>query len=198
MRPGIDMTAKQFKGHVRSHLINYMTRSTSKPSNRRLPWLNLPQCSFKLASVVICLVAVFFQAYLLWSKCCYSLLSRINPFLPSLREFTANNVFPLNSKGKNILWERFPWEDFHENIFNLKHDHVIRLCIYFSNDHIYMATQSRLLHVWIRVFFIMRKWDHCPQIIPFSGSIFWLPYHSIVLSFLLRATRNTKQWKIRL
>ena len=44
----------------------------------------------------------------------------------------------------------------------------------------------------------MRKWDHCPQIIPFSCSIFRSPYHSIVLSFLLRATRSSKQWKIRL
>ena len=57
------MTAKQFKGHVRSRFINYMTRSTSKPSNRRCPRLNLPQCSLKLFRIFIRCCCVLWQYF---------------------------------------------------------------------------------------------------------------------------------------
>ena len=98
LKLGIDMTVKQFKGHVRSHFINYMTRPTSKLSNRRWSRLNLPQCSLKLFRIFIHHCAV--------ARCLVSgsILSRGSALIEVLLGFTvAHQSLPTLASIASLL-----------------------------------------------------------------------------------------------
>ena len=181
----------KFKGHVHSHFINYMNRSTSKPSNRRWPQLNLPQCSLKLFQIFIrccCVLWQYFVKQICFDRSVVTLYGRASiPSYPRFASLLRILYFQLT------LWEKNYVREIFMSIFSTR-----SMTMWFSGAFI----SQTITFIWLTLMSstcLNPCLLHNEKMRPLStnNSLQWFD-HSIVLSFLLRAWRNSKQRKIRL